>query len=285
MVVDAVDRLLMEGDSSLLAITTKEVQSLLGLLVHLRVVAQNRRLATPKSLWRILRHLGPADRIPRARITPERRERLQFWRDLVTSCPAVAFSVAFDRAAPVIDGGAKVRFVMYTDAAKDGTDHPALGGFLDGLYFALRLQHDDVVGPLAIPIAPLEFATWGVAVLTYERYVSGHPVALFSDSLTSTDAIANDSHTSELMQYIAHRLFELPSFRALCATGLTVGHLYGEANPLADAPSRGKFALLHELCAQMGIPARRLEVPQQARDFFADIRRFHRERLGARSPA
>ena len=74
------------------------------------------------------------------------------------------------------------------------------------------------------------------------------------------------------MQFIAERMYDLPAFQALCRNGLTIGHVYGDANPMGDATSRGKFTLLRELCAQIGIPCRRSEVPPEAHAFMEAVR-------------
>ena len=214
-VKDVVHRLLAEGDSPRLDVTANELRSLQGLLEHMEVLAQGRRIQRLKGIGRPRRGLlGPTDKIWRRSITTNLREKLRFWEDVASRAGAVAFNVAFDQTAPVQTTPAKVRFVIYTDAAKDGTEHPALGGYLDGgLFFALPLRGSDVVGPEEIPIPCLEFATWAVAVMVFGRYVRGHPVALLSDSLTSTDAIQNDSVAADLMLFIAEYLYGLDAFK------------------------------------------------------------------------
>ena len=283
-VKDVVQRLLADGDSPQLDVTATELRSLQGLLEHMEVLAQGRRIQRLKGIGRPRRGLGPTDKIWRRSITPNLREKLRFWEDVASRAGAVAFNVAFDQTAPVQTTTAKVRFVIYTDAAKDGTEHPALGGYLDGgLFFALPLRRADVVGPEEIPIPCLEFATWAVAAMVFGRYVRGHPVALLSDSLTSTDAIQNDSVAADLMLFIAEYLYGLDAFKKLCDDGLVIGHVYGDGNPLGDAPSRGNFTLLKELCAQIGIPCRRLEVPPEAYAFMEAIReklRAFRDEMG-----
>ena len=129
----------------------------------MEVLAQRRRIQHLKGIGRPRRGLGPTDKIRRQSITPALRAKLRFWADVASRASAVAFIVAFDLSAPVQASNTKVRFVIYTDAAKDGTEHPALGGFLDGgLVFALPLRRADVVGDEQIPIPCLEFATWYV---------------------------------------------------------------------------------------------------------------------------
>ena len=46
----------------------------------------------------------------------------------------------------------------------------------------------------------------------------------------------------------------------------------GTETPSGTPPSRGNFTLLKELCAQIGIPCRRREVPPEAYAFMKAIR-------------
>ena len=73
------------------------------------------------------------------------------------------------------------------------------------------------------------------------------------------------------MQFIDLELQALPEYKAL-AGRLEHFHTFGEGNPVSDAASRGKYALVAELCAQHGVNARRLEIPVRAVDFMNRLR-------------
>ena len=49
-------------------------------------------------------------------------------------------------------------------------------------------------------------------------------------------------------------------------------HVYGEANVMADAPSRGEFEAMHLLAGHLGISLRRVELPAA---FFELLDRVH----------
>ncbi|KAL1527933.1 hypothetical protein AB1Y20_009305 [Prymnesium parvum] len=60
------------------------------------------------------------------------------------------------------------------------------------------------------------------------------------------------SARSELMQLVHQRLLALPAFVALRRRHV-IGHIFGDANIMADAASRGNYVVAKELAAQLGM--------------------------------
>ena len=181
------------------AMTHAEYRSLAGLLVHLHPFAA----MDPSALYQLWRPLGkvggPEDLIQHEWLP---RALLERWISLLTDRAGVPFSHAIARTAePVPHESIKVVFHMMTDAAKAGARIPGLGGFLHGLWWAVALKPRDVVGPLAIPIPVLEFVAIAVGIIVFAPVIGVAAMAIYSDSLTSTDVLAKRAH-AELMQLV-----------------------------------------------------------------------------------
>ena len=58
------------------------------------------------------------------------------------------------------------------------------------------------------------------------------------DALTSALNLSTEASKSELMQHVHLAILALPGHEAL-AQRMQVAHIYGDANPTADAASRG----------------------------------------------
>ena len=112
------------------------------------------------------------------------------WIDRLTRQAGVPFSYACEETTARIPEDMRVIFHMMTDAAKAGAAVPGLGGFLHGLWWAVALEPRDVVGDLQIPIPVLEFAAIAIGVIVFAPIVGVAAMAIYSDSLTSTDVIA-----------------------------------------------------------------------------------------------
>ena len=73
------------------------------------------------------------------------------------------------------------------------------------------------------------------------------------------------------MQNIHDELRQCVEFTEV-APQLVGGHAYGEANPLADLPSRGRFDELRQLCVALGTSEQRIFAPPQALAFVERVR-------------
>jgi hypothetical protein len=152
-------------------------------------------------------------------------------------------------------------FFVYTDAALAGAPVPSLGGFLHGYYFSFPLPVD----MLGYPIPVLEFLAIVAAAVVFPLILCGARAVLVTDSLTSSLAINNDGAHTDEMQWVHTKLIEITAATPVFAA---TRHGYGETNPCADLASRGRLEELHELCAQLGVTPRRLEMPPAFSDLF-----------------
>ena len=80
----------------------------------------------------------------------------------------------------------------------------------------------------------------------------------------------NDSAKSEIMQFIHLELNQVPELKL--PRSVAWEHVYGEANVMADAPSRGEFEAMNLLASHLNIRLRRLELPPA---FFELLDRVH----------
>ena len=214
-----------------------EYRALAGLLVHLKPFANMEENAL-YGLWRPLRpHGSPEDPICDRSIP---RAMLGKWIDRLTRQAGVPFSYACEETTARIPEDMRVIFHMMTDAAKAGAAVPGLGGFLHGLWWAVALEPRDVVGDLQIPIPVLEFVAIAVGVIVFAPIVGVAAMAIYSDSLTSTDVIAKHAH-AELMQFVHSELLQLPEWQTLRRNGVIVSHVYGDGNPWQYQPRLRKW--------------------------------------------
>ena len=224
------------------ALTVREYESLMGLLEHLPVCANGQRSAMfglYAPLKRATAH-GPSTPV---NLKHEATRAFQGWIDRLKGRSGVAANAVFARSAFLRAAPAGLEATVYTDAAKDGTSRPGLGGYCHGLHFRVGLAKADVLGEFEIPIAVLEFIGIVVAILVFVDHIAATADAMTigSDSLTSVDAVLNGSSHAVLMQLVHSFLLEQPEC-ALVRHILRLGHVHGEGNPWADAESRDRAA-------------------------------------------
>ena len=152
--------------------------------------------------------------------------------------------------APLPAGGALV--VMPSDAAKDGTPPPDIGGHFHGASWYVPLQPDGVVGPTQLPINWLEFVGVYSNVLVFGPSIDTTSTRVFmlTDSLTSAVVLTHHSARSKGMQLVHHAMLGDVEFQRI-AHVLQIAHVFGPANVFADAVSRGYFGIVDELCRQV----------------------------------
>ena len=129
-----------------------DAMSIAGLLEHLTPFANELRSVMyhfyypHKAFWA----LGMAHEFP-----PTDAMRSQAARWVTRLSERAGVSCLSVLKAPLPSGGALV--VMSSDAAKDGTPTPGIGGHCHGASWYVPLRPEDVVGPLQLPINWLEF--------------------------------------------------------------------------------------------------------------------------------
>ena len=152
---------------------------------------------------------------------------------------------------------------LSSDAALTGTTDPGLGGYMHGSWWCIPL--DDAL--VRLPIVVLELIAAAVNIIIFERTLQDAPrVVLEIDALSAQLVLRAGRSHSDMLQIVHETLLQLPQFKRL-RHRLVARHTYGEANPAADAASRGKHAFLTALCAKLGVREHRVEVPAAAREF------------------
>ena len=228
--------------------TVEGAMSIAGLIEHLTPFASELRSSNyhlyypPKAFAK----LGMQYSFPP---TEAMQSQARKWMERLIQRPGVACVAV--RVLPREAGGSVV--FMSSDAAKDGTPMPGVGGH----------RHVVVPSPLArrrrrTPINWLEFL--GI----YGNFVSFGPriplmharVLALTDSLTSALVFSKHSAKSEGMQMIHLRLLDEAEIVRLAAI-TDIAHIFGPGNIFSDAVSRGHFGMVEELCRQ--------SVPHRAR--------------------
>ena len=245
-------------------VPVREYESLLGMLEHLLVWANGQRSAMfglygPLKRARVL---GPSTPV---RLTDMARRSLLDWAERLRGRSGVPATAVFQRSRFDLSAPSGTEMVIFTDAAKDGTATPGLGGYAHGLRWRVPLERADVVGEHEIPIAVLEFVGIVVAILTFARILDAAAavVTVASDSLTSVDAVLNDSSHADLMQLVHDFLLRSDEYQ-LIRPKLRLAHVYGEGNAWADAESRGHSDVIAALSAQLGVEPVSPRVPEHA---------------------
>ena len=169
------------------------------------------------------------------------------------------------RVLPREGGGSVV--VMSSDAAKDGTPTPGVGGHMHGVPWYLPLSPEDVA---SLPINWLEFlGIYGNFVIFGPSIPLMHTrVLALTDSLTSALVLSKHSTKSEGMQMIHLRLLDEAEFVRL-AVITDIAHVFGPGNIFSDAVSRGCFDIVEQLCHTAH---EWLVVPPKVHQLLADLR-------------
>eukprot|EP00965_Chrysotila_dentata_P030805 1026565-Pleurochrysis_carterae.AAC.2 len=130
-----------------------------------------------------------------------------------------------------------------------------LGGYCHSLFFSLPLSANT---RRANSIATLELMALVAAIATFHEFLQHFPrVVLESESLSATFHLADDRAKDDAAQRALEYLHAMPAFLAAKPL-LHARHVFGAANPMADACSRGRFQELYGLCARLGVHPKRL---------------------------
>ena len=246
-----------------------EAQSIAGLLEHLLPWAGELRSAMYHFYYphRAFAALGPQHQfLP----TDAMRAQSKRWITRLNERPGI--SVLAHVIPTHTPGACGSVLVMSSDAAKTGTPTPGIGGYMHGTAWHLPLEPSDVVGPYEIPINVLEFiGVFG----NFSAFAPDVPecssVLALTDSLTSALVVSRHSARAPLMQLVHMRLLSLPQFERIAAR-TQMAHVYGPANAIADAISRGYFDTLSEIMAQLRVALTWIEPTAATIKLLADVR-------------
>lgn len=121
-------------------ITFGEYRALVGLLEHLKFVAQlpndlNDALYTPHG------REGESKDGPGAVIRPSRlmRDKLRGWLSVILDCVGALSTIALATDAIHVLRSAHAAYLATSDAAGDGRGEPGMGGYIHGLYWRMPL--------------------------------------------------------------------------------------------------------------------------------------------------
>ena len=270
-------RALIAGDS----FSRERYHSIVGLLEHLLVYANGNRSAM-SFLYYPIKQLGAAGPTTKVTINDDVVRQFRAWESRLSNRAGISATAVFARADFLSHAALSapgIEYIVSTDAAAAGTSRPGIGGFCHGHRFSVALADSDVRGPYKIPIPVLEFIGIGFAVAAFHPVVADAAacVTFGSDSITSVDAVLNDSANADLMQIVHDGLVNLPEYESL-RPRMRLGHKYGEGNVWADAESRGYTEVLAQLAAQLGIRPVTANVPVHALVLLDRVRAAVRQR-------
>ena len=244
----------------------RDHRRLTGLLEHIIGVVHARRLV----MYGLYEPHGRLRDDPEGivSLTPLGHATALAWIDALISTPGRHCAVPDAAPAPPLAPHAATalarRFLIYTDAAKEGAVTPCLGGWCHGLFFSLPIPD----GLRGYPIPQLELLGIICATYVFADATAGCLTDLISDSDTSVKVISNDGAHHPEMQWL-HLEYDTSNARHRTVDG--VRHARGDLNAPADLASRGRLPELLSLAAHLGIKPVRLPVP----DGFLDVlRRF-----------
>jgi hypothetical protein len=234
----------------------KKHRKLMGLLEHIVGVVHARRLDT-YGMYDPRRRLG-GDPEGAVHLPELGLRKARAWIVALLATPGrhshanLAAACAADRPHALDAMGR--RFLIFTDAAKEGAAVPSLGGWCHGFYFSLPIP----AGLRGYPIPKLELLGMLCGVFVFADATRGGRTDLDSDSDTSVEVPLNDGAHCLEMQWI-HAEFVLAN--SLLGTVDNTCHAHGEINVPADMASRGHLTELRELSAQLRVRPSRLGVP------------------------
>ena len=154
-------------------------------------------------------------------------------------------------------------FVWFTDAAIKGTLFPALGGYAHGLLWVFPLT-ERMLSLLPIPV--LEFLALMAQVMIIGSLLpdpsnpSTYEILVETDSVTSAWKLQSQHGSSQVMSIVLDIFLGRHEFQRLRRV-ITLAHVYGEGNPLADNISRGDLQLFKHTCSLLHVTPKELEVP------------------------
>ena len=224
---------------------------------------------------------GPATLVKN---TDSRKSHWKMWSNmLATAAFAAATAVLGDRPQP---SPSSPVHVWHGDAVIKGTVYPGLCGVWQGMYWIIPLSKQQLehltISPLELLVVMINFAVFGPMLrLLEEEQLSQMTILLQCDSLVSTRIITGkrrgtavkSAAKSPIMQHIHESMTALPEYSRLHSC-VVAGHEWGEGNVVSDAGSRGREDKLIHLCDLLGVKARRIEVPEGAKQFVEEAARY-----------
>ena len=249
-------------------VTVGDYRSLLGFLQHVRDILFLRG----DKMYGLYRPFdGAVSSASRLTLGELQVGRLKWLRDRIVHQPgssvagAPAFVVGLPMQKPAVNlHGWTV--AIFSDAAKEGTQDPGLGGWICGMYWRVPLTPRLLL--LDIPV--LEAIAAVVNIIVAHRLLSsdqGLPASLcvemHVDAQATAHVLIKGSARSPNMQIVHTWALQQPRFVAMLP-GLVVKHIFGLGNVASDAVSRGYWHVVKAVSAALQIRARALPAPAEA---------------------
>ena len=188
---------------------------------------------------------------------------LRRWAGLILNTPGAPAMCA---VTPQTPAASAPKHRIRTDAALQGTPRPGLGGCMYGLWWAVPIADHSGLAQLDIP--HLELLAAGLGIVIYGEILEGaEHIELDTDALATAAALQNRAKTPA-MQAILDALHANPVYQRV-ARRLSVSHLFGAANVLSDAASRGYDETLQAVAGALGIVPKRVPLSEQASSFLS----------------
>ena len=247
-----------------------DYRSLCGLLEHLRAINLTGR-NTMHGLYAPHGPDGAAADGPSAvvRCDPLMRKQLQRWLSLLTRSGGVSVKRALLRDE--MEPSPSLYILACSDACLDN-GVAGLGGYSHGFYWQFDVPYEDVPH---LNIPTLEFIAVAFNILVFRDYFasllsSGTSILLRTDALTVALTLPHESMRSPLLVSAYQWLRDSDAFQQL-QPHLRCSHLYGDANPLSDRLSRGKWSEFYALCGHLQVTPERLPLPPACADLYRTL--------------
>jgi len=260
-------------------------RSLLGLLEHMLVFVGGDRTFMDHMYgdnFRLGTEFGPTTKMV---VTEMHKQTLRQWQRVLLKSAGCYFSDALGSAAVAVQEGTRELITsmgstlfqqkavnpqiyhLYSDAASE-TDSGGLGGWVHGEWWHYPVSKDE---RNLLHITALEFMAVGVNIILYGGTLAGHHVVICADALATVQVLGKGSARAPVMQAIYALITELPEFKALEPLLCSV-HVFGEVNVMADAASRDKLRVLHDLSTSIGVAATHVALPPRAFEFISNVK-------------
>ena len=263
------------------SLNTDQYRSLIGFLEHVRSVLFLRGdkmygLYHPLSMG-----LEPIDKVACTDLMWKQLERMKH-RLMVQAGVSVVNLQAFLSGAPLLKVQHSVaarRFAAFSDAAKEGTDRPGLGGWFCGYYWRIPLSADH----LKLHITTLEAIAAVVNICAVHDVLGGVDhlpadscIECHVDAKSTADILIKGRARSEMLAFLHSLALQLSEFVSLLPF-MVVVHCFGLGNLASDACSRGYDDVLQVISSSLDIRMIPVDPSQLGLELLHQCLRKHRD--------
>ena len=163
------------------------------------------------------------------------------------------------------------RWAIFSDAAKEGTERPGLGGWICGFVWRVPLTESD----LTLHISILEAIAAVVNVVCAHRVMGGTEhlppepcIEAHIDAQATAQVLIKGRAKSKAMAFLHQAALDIPEFKEMLPF-LLVLHVFGLGNIASDAASRGYDNVLQIVATSLGMRVMPLQEPMIARELLA----------------